>query len=121
MDSLKHLVAKKLGDERTKREYDLRAMNRVSEGEYESRMIIWDSLSANSISDVKAFVDSMFNKLQKQIETTNRDLTVTYSEFVVMANEEVNYIKVHVADKNVQRLWYLLVTLMVAGVIAISI
>ncbi|WP_428812763.1 thiamine-phosphate diphosphorylase [Vibrio makurazakiensis] len=96
-------------------------MNRVSEGEYESRMIIWDSLSANSISDVKAFVDSMFNKLQKQIETTNRDLTVTYSEFVVMANEEVNYIKVHVADKNVQRLWYLLVTLMVAGVIAISI
>ena len=30
--------------ERTKREYDLRVLNCVSEGEYESRMAVWNGL-----------------------------------------------------------------------------
>ncbi|NOH95868.1 thiamine-phosphate diphosphorylase [Vibrio sp. 99-70-13A1] len=112
-----------MGYERTKREYDLRAMNRVSESEYESRMVVWDNLalSAGTEGGAGGFVDTVFSKLQQNLKDANRELSIDYSEFVTMANEEVNYIRVNVADNKVQAFWYATILLMLCGSIVLCI
>lgn len=123
MNGLQNLSLKKMGYERTKREYDLRAMNRVSESEYESRMVVWDNLalSAGTEGGSGGFIDTVFSKLQKNLKDANRDLSIDYSEFATMANEEVNYIRVNVADNKVQAFWYATILLMLCGSIVLCI
>ena len=121
MNGLQNLSLKKMGYERTKREYDLRAMNRVSESEYESRMVVWDNLalSAGTEGEAGGFIDTVFSKLQQNLKAANRELSIDYSEFVTMANEEVNYIRVNVADNKVQAFWYATILLMLCGSIVL--
>ncbi|MDA0149641.1 thiamine-phosphate diphosphorylase [Vibrio sp. LaRot3] len=112
-----------MGSERTKREYDLRVLNCVSEGEYESRMVVWDNLvfSTGSVESVANFVDTAFNKLQSDVKQAGKELSVTYNEFVTMANEEINYIKVNVADSKAQIFWYAAVFVMICAIVALYI
>ncbi|MGY3571632.1 thiamine-phosphate diphosphorylase [Vibrio paucivorans] len=121
MNDLKNLSSAKVIKERIKREYDLRILNQVSEGEFESRMAIWDGIStaANSVNDVAKFVDVSFSTLQQKLKEAGSDLSLNHNEFVTMANEEISYIKAYVADNTTQYFWYATIALMVCGVIAI--
>tara|TARA_Y100001956_G_scaffold23063_1_gene22716 strand:- start:2960 stop:3331 length:372 start_codon:yes stop_codon:yes gene_type:complete len=123
VNKLKSISPKRIGKERTKREYDLRVLNLVGETEYESRMAIWNNLSftTDTVSDIKEFIDNTFNKLQQDLSTARKELTLDYNEFVTTANEEINYIKGNVADTTTQYFWYVAIALMVAGTIAICI
>lgn len=121
MNKLKGISPKRIGKERTKREYDLRVLNLVNETEYESRMAIWNQLDFcnEAVSDIKSFIDHSFNKLKTDLNASRRELAIDYHEFALTATEEINYIKAHVADTTTQYCWYALITLMVAGTIAI--
>ncbi|MFM2589648.1 thiamine-phosphate diphosphorylase [Vibrio sp. TBV020] len=112
-----------MSKERIKREYDLRVLNCVSEGEYESRMAVWNglTLAGATTQEAKIYVDNAFNKLQEDLKDAKRELVINYNEFCVMANEEINFIKVHVADNKSQYFWYATIALMVAGTIALCI
>lgn len=123
MHDLKKISPEKMDKERTKREYDLRVLNCVSEGEYESRMAVWNGLVVNSapIEEAKAFVDNAFDKLQQDLKAAQRELSINYGDFIAMANEEINYIKIHVADKSAQYFWYAAIVLMIGGTIALYI
>ena len=113
-----------MGKERNKREYDLRVLNCVSESEYESRMAVWNSLTmaaTPSASETKGFIDEAFNKLQNDLKETSRELSINYTDFIAMAHEEINYIKIFVADKTSQYGWYAAIALMSIGTIALCI
>ncbi len=123
MNDLINLCPNRLGSERTKREYDLRVLNCVSEGEYESRMVVWDNLAfaTNSVESIANFIDTAFNKLQSDVKQAGKELSVNYSEFVAMANEEINYIKINVADSKAQLFWYAAVVIMIGAIVALYI
>lgn len=121
MESLKRVLPARMGAERIRREYDLRAMNRVSESEYESRMSVWDALQSPYASDIKTFIDNVFTELQQKLARANQDTSISYADFVEFANEEINYIKVHVGDNVTQYFWYATIAMMVTGVIALCI
>lgn len=108
MEQLNTINPAKMGKERNKREYDLRVLNRVGEDEYESRMAIWNNLMAAAapFGEAKKFVDAAFTKLEQDLKESSRELTINYNDFVLLANEEINYIKVHVADNKTQYFWY---------------
>ncbi|MFA0378955.1 thiamine-phosphate diphosphorylase [Vibrio sp. 10N.222.54.A3] len=113
-----------MGKERNKRDYDLRVLNCVSESEYESRMAVWNSLALTatpSASETKGFIDESFNKLQQDLKEASRELSINYTDFIAMAHEEINYIKVFVADKTAQYGWYAAIVLMVIGTVALCI
>jgi hypothetical protein len=118
---LKNICPLKMGKERDKREYDLRVLNRVSDSEYASRMAIWDTLlmGTPAASEMKGFMDEAFNKLQNELKETSRELSINYTDFIAMAHEEVNYIKIFVADNKVQIGWYIAIALTIAGTIAL--
>jgi len=119
VESLKRVLPAKMGAERIRREYDLRAMNRVSENEYQSRMSVWDALQSPYASDAKVFIDNVYNELQQKSEAANRNISISYAEFVEFASEEINYIKVHAADKVTQYFWYATIAFMLVGIIAL--
>lgn len=110
-----------MGKERDKREYDLRVLNCVSDSEYASRMAIWDTLLMGkpAASEMKGFMDEVFNKLQNELRETRRELSINYTDFIAMAHEEVNYIKIFVADNKTQIGWYVAIALMIVGTIAL--
>jgi len=118
---LKNICPLKMGKERNKREYDLRVLNCVSDSEYASRMAIWDTLLMGkpAASEMKGFMDEAFNKLQNELQETRRELSINYTDFIAMAHEEVNYIKVFVADNKAQIGWYIAIALMIAGTVAL--
>ncbi len=121
MNKLSHMNFDKLGKERLKREHDLLMLNRVTDREFESRMAIWDSLSLASapLGEAKQFIENTFNKLQNDIIQARKEFTMSFSDFEVMATEEINYIRVNVADTKSQKIWYALITVMVLGTVAI--
>ncbi|WP_167469903.1 thiamine-phosphate diphosphorylase [Vibrio aquaticus] len=112
-----------MSKERIKREYDLRVLNCVSEGEYESRMAVWNGLTLTGATalEAKAYVDNAFNKLQEDLKEAQRELAINYNDFCMLANEEINFIKVHVADNKSQYFWYATIVLMIAGTLALCI
>ncbi len=119
---LRNICPEKMGKERNKREYDLRVLNCVSESEYESRMAVWNSLTlaaTPSVSETKGFIDEAFNKLQQDLKEASRELSINYTDFIAMAHEELNYIKVFVADKTAQYGWYAAIVLMIIGTFAL--
>lgn len=123
MNKLKGISQNRIGKERIKREYDLRVLNLVGESEYQSRMAIWNNLNFtnDTVNDIKTFVDQAFSKLQQELSNNKAELNIDYNEFVITANEEINYIKGNVADTASQYFWYAMIVLMVAGTIAICI
>ncbi|MDN3701913.1 thiamine-phosphate diphosphorylase [Vibrio artabrorum] len=124
MNVLRNICPDRLGKERNKREYDLRVLNCVSESEYESRMAVWNSLTLganSSASETKAFIDEVFKKLQRDLKDTDRELSINAAEFIATAHEEINYIKVFVADKTSQYGWYATIVLMIIGIFALCI
>lgn len=118
MERLKSIDSAKLGKERNKRAYDLRILNCVSESEYESRMAIWDNLVApsDSLEEVKAFIDASFYKQSEELKASRRDFALNYNDFASMANEEISYIRVHVADTKSQYFWYATMALVICFV-----
>ncbi|KHT47724.1 thiamine-phosphate diphosphorylase [Vibrio sinaloensis] len=123
MNKLKGISQNRIGKERIKREYDLRVLNLVGESEYQSRMAIWNNLNFtnDTVNDIKTFVDQAFSKLQQELSNNKAELNIDYNEFVITANEEINYIKGNVADTTSQYFWYAMIALMVAGTIAICV
>ncbi|ERM57920.1 hypothetical protein F0Z19_3570 [Vibrio cyclitrophicus] len=122
MNVLRNICPEKMGKERNKREYDLRVLNCVSESEYESRMAVWNSLAlaaTPSVSETKGFIDEAFNKLQQDLKEASRELSINYTDFIAMAHEEINYIKVFVANKTAQYGWYTAIVLMIIGTVAL--
>ncbi|MGD8110585.1 thiamine-phosphate diphosphorylase [Vibrio sp. TRT 21S02] len=93
---------------RDHRERDLRVLNCVSDSEYESRMAVWHNLISPKapIEEAKKFVDSAFNRLEADLKASGREVAISYSDFVTMANEELQYIRVYVADTKSQYFWY---------------
>ena len=123
MNDLKNICPARMSKERIKREYDLRVLNCVSEGEYESRMAVWNGLTLAGATalEAKTYVDNAFDKLQHDLKEAKRELAINYADFSTMANEEINFIKVHVADNKTQYFWYATIVLMIAGTIALCI
>ncbi|NOI79801.1 thiamine-phosphate diphosphorylase [Vibrio tubiashii] len=113
MERLKTIDPAKMGKERHKREYDLRVLNCVGEDEYQSRMAIWNNLITPTapIEEAKKFVDAAFSKLEQDLKASSSELVINYNEFVTLANEEINYIRVHVADNRSQYFWYATIAL----------
>ncbi|GAL25491.1 hypothetical protein JCM19239_3765 [Vibrio variabilis] len=121
MNKFSDMNSNKLGKERLKREHDLLMLNRVTDREFESRMAIWDAISLASapLGEAKQFVEATFNKLQKDISAASKEFTLSFADFEVMANEEMNYIRMNVADTRSQKIWYGLISVMVLGTIYI--
>lgn len=66
-------------------------------------------------------LSTSFNKLQQDLKEASRELSINYTDFIAMAHEEINYIKVFVADKTAQYGWYAAIVLMVIGTVALCI
>ncbi|WP_410000928.1 thiamine-phosphate diphosphorylase [Vibrio hangzhouensis] len=123
MNKFQNLNSDKLRKERIKREHDLLKLNCVTEGEFESRMVIWDRLmsAAKPFEEAKLFIDRSFSKLQSDLADTSRELTVSFAEFETTAKDEINYIRLHVADQKTQLVWYTIIAAMILGTMAICI
>ncbi|WP_240495640.1 thiamine-phosphate diphosphorylase [Vibrio barjaei] len=121
MNKFQNLNYDKMGKERIKREHDLLKLNCVSDSEFESRMAVWDrmALSSAPLGAAKNFIEATFNKLQNDVVNASRDFQVSFSDFEAMAKDEINYIRINVADQKTQFVWYAIITLMVAGTVAI--
>lgn len=121
VNKFQNLNYDKMGKERIKREHDLLKLNCVSDSEFESRMAVWDrmALSSAPLGEAKNFIEATFNKLQNDVVNASRDFQVSFSDFEAMAKDEINYIRINVADQKTQFVWYAIITLMVAGTVAI--
>lgn len=121
MNKFQNLNSDKLSKARIKREHDLLKLNCVTEGEFESRMVIWDRLmsAAKPFEEAKLFIDRSFAKLQSDLADTSRELTVSFAEFETTAKDEINYIRLHVADQKTQFVWYTIIAAMILGTMAI--
>ncbi|MFC5077599.1 thiamine-phosphate diphosphorylase [Vibrio thalassae] len=121
MNKFQNLNYDKMGKERIKREHDLLKLNCVSDSEFESRMAVWDRMAISSapLGEAKNFIETTFNKLQNDVVNASRDFQVSFTEFEVMAKDEINYIRLNVADQKTQLVWFAIITLMIAGTVAI--
>ncbi|WP_171761089.1 thiamine-phosphate diphosphorylase [Vibrio sp. RE86] len=117
------ICPEKISKEHKSREYDLRVLNRVSEGEYESRMAVWRGLPSlgNSSTEIDSYVESVFNKMQQELVDAKRELEINYNDFYSMAKEEINYIKIHTDNKHMQLFWYTAIAVTIAGTLALYI
>lgn len=123
MNKLMAICPEKISKEHKSREYDLRVLNRVSEGEYESRMAVWRGLPSlgSASTEIDSYVESVFNKMQQELVDAKRELEINYNDFCSMAKEEINYIKIHADDKHMQLFWYAAIAVTIAGTLALYI
>ncbi|MCW8346424.1 thiamine-phosphate diphosphorylase [Vibrio sp. ZSDZ65] len=110
-----------MNKERIKREHDLLKLNCVSDNEFKSRMAIWDSLAfaPAPLEEAKTFINTVFGKLQQDVKEAHHELSLSHSEFVTFATEEITYIRNNVANQTTQYIWYAVIALTTACIIAI--
>ncbi len=117
------LCPKRMIRERSEREYDLRVRNCVTDSEFESRMVVWDSLNrldAGSIKDSN-LIEHAYENMRKAQMNLGQALATSYEEFVITAKDELNYIDIYVLDTKVQAFWYATLLLMICGIAALYI
>ncbi|WP_390902920.1 thiamine-phosphate diphosphorylase [Vibrio qingdaonensis] len=121
MNAFKNLCSDKMNKERIKREHDLLKLNCVSDNEFKSRMAIWDSLAfaPAPLEEAKTFINTVFGKLQQDVKEAHHELSLSHSEFVTFATEEITYIRNNVANQTTQYIWYAVIALTTACIIAI--
>ncbi|WP_117235068.1 thiamine-phosphate diphosphorylase [Vibrio maerlii] len=121
MKELINLCPKRMMRERSEREYDLRVRNCVSDDEYHSRMMVWDSLKQlpkDSHEDYN-LVGIAYENMRKAQQNVGQALAVSYEEFATTAKDELNYINIYVLDSKVQMFWYATLLLAICGTVAL--